>query len=907
MIYYLYGQLQMIYTYCLPFLSGKYAQIKTDDQINYSMKNNALYFLALLVILSISFSSCLDSSGEDWRDMVPGGTSFLVIPAADATIQSTVKSEYIPLLEDISSSAMQVITEIDSVASSSLPVESILLYPGTGQNLQTIWITRADESLMDRLREKYARDFRRNEYIFRDIPILILPVRERTIYASYVNDYLFISESSRGIENAIRAYLGEQPGMNLTGTPVASETLIMNTPALDRWVAQFARVSYLPEIKGIFNGTRPAPLTITTRGDGEEKQFSLTGDVPLTDERSNLIASISHANKAITLDEYISSNAAAFAIFHNEPLSALPQTLPDTSAADQYLLDNAAAVEDISSTLGTEFGMVMYAESGFLSTGEYLFVRKLTDPEALRNQLEMLRQRNLINKTEGIYFGQSYGLAQLLGSSLCDFSSFYINIVDDAVVISKRRGLAAMIASDHSRRRVVTYEPAYEKMSTTFPDQMSSLFVAGPGFTSFLEPYLTTNHYIGAITSSFNYLSFTTRLNESDHTLAINLSTYQTDNGDQPFRENWIYNTGGAELSGPPAFGNFLGSEDEEVVAATRTGNIYVFASDGTRIQQLNTGSDVPVGSPVIYDWYGSGQKIVMIAAGNKIYGWDEQGELLPKFPFELSESITTPLTIADVNNNRIPDAIVGTANRRLHILNGRGTDIEGWPVTTNAPLKAPPLTAYYQSVNAVIAFSANAAHAWSASGNPLPGFPVFIDADFQGAPAKLDETIIGGAADGNLYGIGRQIPFADSLNTNSTRSGRPEDGVNVKSIYVANSAIVGTPDIGENRLVATSRNGAVFLMDTNGELLLTKNMGQPSAPDWPARIEDINGNNLPDIVALADYGRLYAWQIQAGERLFSLPTASMRHVAIGDLDGDGLQEVVAQTEEGIQCWTINR
>lgn len=95
--------------------------------------------------------------------------------------------------------------------------------------------------------------------------------------------------------------------------------------------------------------------------------------------------------------------------------------------------------------------------------------------------------------------------------------------------------------------------------------------------------------------------------------------------------------------------------------------------------------------------------------------------------------------------------------------------------------------------------------------------------------------------------------------------------------------------------------------MDTNGELLLTKNMGQPSAPDWPARIEDINGNNLPDIVALADYGRLYAWQIQAGERLFSLPTASMRHVAIGDLDGDGLQEVVAQTEEGIQCWTINR
>ena len=114
------------------------------------------------------------------------------------------------------------------------------------------------------------------------------------------------------------------------------------------------------------------------------------------------------------------------------------------------------------------------------------------------------------------------------------------------------------------------------------------------------------------------------------------------------------------------------------------------------------------MGSPVVYDWYGTGQNVILVAAGNKIYGWNDNGEVLPKFPFELPEQITTPLTIADINGNRLPNAIVGTVDRKLHVLNGRGNDLPGWPVTTNRSINTPPLVDYYQSTLAVIAFSSN-------------------------------------------------------------------------------------------------------------------------------------------------------------------------------------------------------
>ena len=102
------------------------------------------------------------------------------------------------------------------------------------------------------------------------------------------------------------------------------------------------------------------------------------------------------------------------------------------------------------------------------------------------------------------------------------------------------------------------------------------------------------------------------------------------------------------------------------------------------------------------------------------------------------------------------------------------------------------------------------------------------------------------------------------------------------------------------------SANGSVFLYDKSGRLYFTESMGQPSSADYSPLVIDINGDGRDDVIALADFGRLYAWDILSGERLNELPTSAMSYPVISDFLGNGKMEIIAQTREGIQCWTIN-
>jgi len=860
------------------------------------MRHFSIY-ASIITILILSVS-CTNNSESGWSNMVPSETSFIIIPPQDATVQSILTSSYIPLLEDVSSAAIQPIVEVDSLSSEPLSVKSLLLYPGPDQKLQPVWIVNNSGDLDRLLEDTYARRFTPNRYNFEGRSILNVQINNRSVFAAPLDDWVAVSESSLALENIIRTQKGLKPGINFDDVDMGAGSLIINTPALDRWVAQLSKVRYHPKTKDLFRGTAPTVLKLSEAESEREGRYQLSGSISLTeDAKSVLVASISQKNQAISLDEYISSNAAGWGIFYDTPADKLSKTLPDTSAVDDFLMTNPAEYDAIANTLKSEFAMVMYTESGFLSTGEHLFIRKLSNSERLNKKLEQLRNRGFIKKIDGLYFVQSFGLARLLGSPLCNFKDFYLDITDDAVVVSKRKGLAERIETDRNRRRIITYKPFYKEAKKRFPDQLSSVFVSGPEFTSFLTPYLSANNYVDALTSSFNYMTVTTRLEDDGSRISLNISTFNADDNNVPFRSKWIYNTNGSELSGKPVTGNVGGSYNNEVIFATQAGIVNVIAADGTLVQQYRTGSDRPIGSPVAYDWYGTGEKIVLIAAGNKIYGWDRNGDILPKFPFVLDEDITTPLTVTDLDNDRLPEAVVATADRKLHVLNGRGNDVTGWPVTTNAPIRSAPLVDYYQGQASIIAFSGNAVHAWNTTGTPISEFPMFTDATLKGSPVLFNENILGNAVDGNLYVIGQEQLFPDSLNVSNS--------LKREALYVSNSSLTGSPFVSSNNILTTDRNGSVFLLNAKGTLELTKSMGQASAQNWSSVITDINNDGRNDMVSLAGYGRLYAWTIETGERIFDLPKASMSHVSIADLDNDGLKELIAETDEGVQSWTI--
>jgi hypothetical protein len=766
------------------------------------------------------------------------------------------------------------------------------------------------------MQDLYYKKFTQNQYLFKDITIHKLHIRDRSVFAAQLNDLTLLSESSLGIEDVIRSYLGLQPAINMSNMQLKPGSVVMNTPSLDKMAVQIAKIAHRPKLKNAFRGTGSALLEVSRRDDGEITGEIFEGTIPFTNEApSELVAALSQQNAPIELDRYISSNAAAFGIFRQEPRLAPPVSLPDTTRLDKILMEDKVRYSKFSKSLGSQFALVMYSESGFLSTGEHLFLRKLTDRSGLQAQLNALVNDGLAERSGDTYFIQSRALSRLIGSKLSGLSDFYLNLTGDAVVISNRKGLAEIVASDRSRRRVIYYEENYRDVKEELPEEISGLFIANADFYNFAEPFLGPDNYANVLASRFDILSISTRLNEEQNSLKFSLKTYRKSRSNQPYEEKWLFPTGGASLTGKPLLTDIGGSSRKEVVFATENGSIYALAADGTVVLKVDTGDDRPIGSPVVYDWYATNQKVILIAAGNKIYGWDETGSSLPQFPFELEEQITSPLLVEDVDRNGLPEAIIATADRQLHAVDGRGQNLSGWPLTTNSIIKTQPIVDYYQGSYSVLAFSENAIHAWFPDGVPRSGFPKFVNASLSGSPHLYKGQILAGAADGYLYSIGKNDLFADSLDIYSNASEESE----IEAIYVSNSALNGTPSVHNLRIqseegpesysgsmiLTMSANGSVFLFDENGQLRFTQSMGQPSANGFSPYVTDINNDNMMDIISLANFGRLYAWTILDGERLYGLPTTGMDYPIIENIDGDRYVELIAQTREGLRCWTI--
>ncbi len=873
---------------------------------------NTFKAAGFFVFTILLLASCSDIPDRDWSDAVPEDAPFVIVPNDAASLNSVLDASHTPLLDDITSSAVQLLSRVDSTAQSPIPLNAITLYPDADNQLAIVWMAQASDRFMERMQNNFYLDFAQNQYSFKNVKIHILHLGDRRLFAAQLHDDLFISESSLALEETIRAYTGSHARANLSNITPQAGNIIMNTPSLDKWAEQLSMVTYRPMIKEALKGTEPTLLSVTKEGEGQGSMLELTGTVPLNKKiPSDLIAAVSSTNAPIILDRYIASNAAAAGLFRLAPRRVPPTTMADTTRLDSVLIDDQIAYSDIAKTLDPEFSLVMYSQSGFLSTGEHLFLRKVSDVSALRRALNSLVRDDHIQRSNGSYVIQSNAIAQLIGSSFCTFQNFYLEIIGNVVAISKRKGLVEGVASDRSRRRTLYYEQTFRDIKKDLPKEISAFFIGNNDFYSFIEPFLSPNNYLNALTSKFDLITASTTA-ANDSTFSFSLKAYQTEDRSAPYQEKWLFPTG-SDLTGKPILADIGGNDRNEVIFATKSGNLYALAADGTVVLQTNTGSDTPIGAPVVYDWYGTNQNVILLAAGNKIFGWNDNGELLPKFPFELNEKITSPLVVEDIDRDGLPNAMAATADRKLHILNGRGENINGWPITTNAEIKTTPTITNYQGATTIFAFAENALHGWRANGNERDGFPKFINASLNGSPVLYEGNILGNAADGYLYSIGPNQLFADSLNVFETST----ESSDIEAVYASNSALVGTPSVhdlsvqDENKIhrepmiLTMSSNGSVFLISQQGQLRFTKSMGQPAAQMFSPFVSDIDKNEQKDIVALANFGRLYAWEIMDGERIYSVPTSGMQYPIVTDIDEDGYNELIAQTSEGLRTWTI--
>lgn len=878
-------------------------------------KNKCTLLSILIVFLLGSVTSCNKITADHWFDFIPQSTFFVVIPEANSTIENVLGNPVMPMLDDITPSVMQLVTTIQSHSEEQILVDALVLHPSSSDDWEPVWITQTVDGLPQTLAQTYQREFEQNQYQFKDFTIEKLFLGERTIFMVNLGEWTLFSESSFAIENMLRTLTGAEEKMQLRDEQITPGALVVNTEAMDLWVEQLSQASFRPFLQHVFDGTSPISFQQNPT-ESKEWQWQLQGTMQLQDSTSNLVTYLSEPTTEFRLERFIPVNAAGFSIMHtDQDILIDTEDFDAQKELDRHLQTNPIGWHTIEQNLRNEVAFVSFANSGPSSSSEYLFLRSVNDAASIQSVLDNLADQELVIKDENTYFINSYLLGKLLGSKIFLLQDFYVTVYNNVLAIAQRKGLAESVGGDNARRRVMAYNDSYSSIRNSLPSPLSSIhFFDAASFGNYIQPWLSPQNYLSSLLGYFDHFVITTRWEPGTNSVDVRLTSFQRETEEYPFTEQWLFPLNGAEINGAPVLADLTGSIRNEVIFSTENGYVYALATDGTVILQASTGEDEPVGSPVVYDWYGNNQNVILQAAGNKIFAWNHSGTLLPNFPISLSEDITTPLTIADITGNGIAEIIVATADRNMHILNARGQAIGGWPQSTNAAITSKPLIAEIDNQNSIFAFSENALHSWNVNGQRRNNYPVFLTTQMQGSPSPYENHLLGSGLDGHLYSVGLTPLFADSL-SNLVSS----DSLTVQTLPVSNSSLNISPshheilmttsgDNFERRtlLLLQASNGSIFLYDDTGQLHFTESMGQPSSSKYSPKVLDINSDQRDDIVALADFGRLYAWDILSGERHNELPTAGMNYPVISDFTGNGKQEIIAQTREGLQCWTIN-
>ncbi len=866
-------------------------------------------FILLFVLL---FWGCGKPSVNHWSDFVPESTLFILVPDDGTSLEDMLTSPIIPLFDDISPTAFQLVSALQENADETLLVDALLLYPDTSNDWQPVWITQRTPGLIGHLTDMYQLEFEQNNYEFLNHTIEKLFLSDRVLFIIEMGDYSIFSESSIAVENMIRTLYRRENGVNLSSDQVRPGSVVFNMPSMDVWAQQIAQVSYRPFLLDIFRGSGPASFQFR-QGGSEEWRWQLTGEMDLDAESSDFVKLYSAPPSGFTLDRYIPINAAAFSIFRSSPIHTSLLDIEVETETDEFLSSNQTLIRELRQYLGNEVAFVSFADSGPASSSEYLYIRSLQNSARVIAVFDELAAEGFAIKNEQTYFINSRFIGTLFGSEIYPNTDFYITLYDRVAAIAQRNGLAESIGGDAERRRVMFFDDDYQKIRQSFSSSLSSItYLDASRFGRFVQPWLYPQNYMSALLNQFDRFIVTTQLNEENNNLLINLTNFEQERTERPYRDQWVFPLGGANITGEVLLADITGSSRNEVVFSTDSGQVFVLATDGTLVLQTHTEQDTPMGPPVVYDWYGNNQNIIMQAAGDKVYAWNREGDILPNFPVLLSETISTPLTVTDITGNGVAEMILATADRRIHILNARGQSINGWPQSTNSTVHSKPLIETIGGQKSLFVFAENALHAWNISGQRRIGFPVFLSAQISGAPAKFNNHIVASGYDGNLYSVGTSALFSDELST-----AHRADSLYIQSLSVSNSSLNSTPlirsvmlrgDDGLYRdefLLLQASNGSLFLYDGDGGLHFTQSLGQPAADLFSPVIADINSDNREDMIALADFGRLYAWDILSGDRHMELPTSAMTYPVISDYFGDGNKEIIAQTRDGLQCWTI--
>jgi uncharacterized repeat protein (TIGR01451 family) len=342
----------------------------------------------------------------------------------------------------------------------------------------------------------------------------------------------------------------------------------------------------------------------------------------------------------------------------------------------------------------------------------------------------------------------------------------------------------------------------------------------------------------------------------------------------------------------------------DDFALTERGGALYAF-QNGFPVDQ---GAWIGWSSPVVADLENDGKNELLLANyRGQVFGWDATGKLLPGYPLETGGSISAHLALADLNGDGDLEIVAGVGKKtvgvdgEVYIWQPNGTLLPGWPQRTDryGTVKTARISAVAiadldnDSDLEVIAATAN-----NVLGNPNPPDAV---PDLY-AWHHTGQLMAGAWPAADAPAIHGTVAIADF-----NADGRPDvvTGRDYNRLFAYDYRGIDLPGWpvytfvyedwtwDDPRIEQTTSGPTLADLDGDGVVELV-------TAGWRYSVDPLDFYSVDVLVLEPDGKRPSAWKLPAPGADLLGPLPSMQQVPIvSDLDGDGVLDVIAVTQDG--------